>query len=196
MAGSAGQTPSLHKRSSPQCRSPQGVLDFIQFGTLDNRFNFFSCFFQRSFNRSTALVLLNTRLATAMPAGATTRQMSAKRHFYNGFRGLKIWRRSKKRRSSLFPLTSRTRFSPAHHSILRELTKLGCRNGAATRAECNGGAVRARGVFWGNPLWPIRLPLPLNLNAAGCRSLPGERIQCVRANRKIDQPGTQALSFC
>src|ERR1022692_3276851 len=53
----------------------------------------------------------------------------------------------------------------------------------------------ASGVF-GKPTVAIRLPLSLNLNAAGCRSLSGERNQCVRANRRIGRPGTRALSFC
>jgi len=30
-----------------------------------------------------------------------------------------------------------------------EMTKLGCRNGAASWAECSGGAVRSRGSSWG-----------------------------------------------
>jgi len=35
------------------------------------------------------------------------------------------------------------------------VTKLGCRNGAATWAECSGGAVWSRRVSWGKPVFRL-----------------------------------------
>src|SRR6202142_3847122 len=47
--------------------------------------------------------------------------------------------------------------SPAlwSHHIVPGVTKLGCRNGAATWAKCSGGAVRSHRVYWGKPVFLI-----------------------------------------
>jgi hypothetical protein len=103
----------------------------------------------QSFN-CTCVWLYHTPLATVMPAGATTRQKSAKHPFYKGFFVvLIIWGRSKIPviPVSFCPADKIFASAPANFLLFGRtiqfcgVTKPGYWNGAAIWAECSGGAV-------------------------------------------------------